>query len=196
LVVPVLNVAAQFLRAGCVNAPCTTTAWDALRTSFDVMAGETGMAEGEYRQGQRALIVQRAAEPAAVAPHPLVGAGVHFMDQYGRVQDHAAIVAVVPSNNTAVGDLALLQYFERARGAPPTQRLIPLAELSSSDRWVLYKSVAEMIWVDSQQKAQEAATLTRMIQSCGPQPETRSSLPGNSTSTIYAAEDKPRTVIS
>jgi hypothetical protein len=111
------------------------------------------MDEGQCRQAQRAGIVQRAPEPSSVTPHPLVGAGVHFKNERGRVRDHAAIVAVIPSNNAAVGDLVLLQYFERDE--PPPQRLIPLAELSNSDRWVLYKSIAEMLWADSQQQARQ-----------------------------------------
>jgi hypothetical protein len=121
-----------------------------------------GDAEEQCRQAQRSGIVQRAPEPSAVTPHPLVGAGVHFKDQYGRVHDRAAIVAVLQSNNAAVGDLVLLQYFERDE--PPRQRLLPLAELSSGERWVLYKSVAEMIWADSQQKAREDAIFGRMMQ--------------------------------
>ena len=104
------------------------------------------MTEKQCGEAQRAGIVPRVAESSAVALHPLVGTGVHFKDQYGRVQDRAAIVAVIPSNNAAVGDLVLLQYFGRLRTEPPTQRLIPLAELSGSERWVLYRSVAEMIW--------------------------------------------------
>jgi hypothetical protein len=123
------------------------------------------MEEGQCRQAQRAGIIQRAPDPSSVMPHPLVGAGVHLKDQYGRVHDRAAIVAVIPSNNTAVGDLVLLQYF--GRDEPPPQRLIPLAELSSSDKWVLYKSVAEVIWADSQQKAREDAAFARIIQPCG-----------------------------
>jgi hypothetical protein len=119
-----------------------------------------GDAEEECRQAQRAGIVRRAPEPSSVTPHPLVGAGIHFKDQYGRVHDRAAIVAVIPSNNAAVGDLVLLQYFERDE--PPRQRLLPLVELSSGERWVLYKSVAEMIWADSQQKARADAILARI----------------------------------
>jgi hypothetical protein len=111
------------------------------------------MDEGQCRQAQRAGIVQRAPEPSSVTPHPLVGAGVRFKNERGLVRDQAAIVAVIPSNNAAVGDLVLLQYFERDE--PPPQRLVPLAELSNSDRWVLYKSVAEMLWADSQQQARE-----------------------------------------
>jgi hypothetical protein len=122
----------------------------------------------EEGQARRASIVQRAPEPSSVMPHPLVGAGVHLKDQYGRVHDRAAIVAVIPSNNAAVGDLVLLQYFGGAE--PPMQRLIPLTELSSSDRWVLYKSVAEVIWADSQQKAREDAIFARMLQPRGATP--------------------------
>jgi hypothetical protein len=120
------------------------------------------MDEGPSLPAKRAGIVQRAPEPSSVMPHPLVGAGVHFKDQYGRMHDRAAIVAVIPSNNAAVGDLVLLQYF--GRDGPQTQRLISLTELSSGDRWMLYKSVAEMIWADSQQKAREDAILARMLQ--------------------------------
>ena len=67
-----------------------------------------------------------------------------------------------------VEDLILLQYFGQEEA--PTQRLIPLAELSSGDRWVLYKSVAEMIWADAQQRAREDATLARMLQQRGAPP--------------------------
>ena len=108
-----------------------------------------------------ARIVQRAADPSTVTPHVLVGAGVRFNDELGRAHDYAAIVAVIPSNN-AVGDLVLLQYFERQRGEPSTQRLMPLVELSGSDRWVLYKSVAEMIWAYAQEEGRKAETLARL----------------------------------
>ena len=114
-----------------------------------------------WRITEPARIVQRAADPSAVTPHVLVGAGVQFNDEQGRAHDYAAIVAVIPSNN-AVGDLVLLQYFEPLRGEPSTQRLIPLAELSGSDRWVLHKSVAEMIWARAQEEAQRAETLARL----------------------------------
>jgi hypothetical protein len=105
--------------------------------------------------------VQRAPEPSSVTPHVLVGAGVQFNDEGGRAHDCAAIVAVIPSNN-AVGDLVLLQYFEQRRGEPSTQRLIPLVELSGSNRCVLYKSVAEMIWARAQEEARKAEILARL----------------------------------
>lgn len=89
-------------------------------------------------------VVSRAAFPGAVASHPLVGAGVHYKNEHGCVENQAAIVAIIPSNNSAVGDLALLQYFEWMMGDASTQRLIPLAELAASDRWVLYQSPEEM----------------------------------------------------
>jgi hypothetical protein len=114
-----------------------------------------------WRITEPARIVQRAADPSAVTPHVLVGAGVRFNDEWGRALDYAAIVAVIPSNN-AVGDLVLLQYFERRPGEPSTQRLIPLVELSGSDRWGLYKSVAEMIWAHAQEEGRKAATLARL----------------------------------
>ena len=113
-------------------------------------------------------IVERAADPSAVTPHALVGAGVQFNDEWGRAHDYAAIVAVIPSNNV-VGDLVLLQYFERRRGEPSTQRLIPLVELSGSDRWVLYKSVAEMIWAYAQEEGRKAETLARLNGTLSPE---------------------------
>ena len=115
----------------------------------------------QRRITEPARVVQRAADPSAVTPHALVGAGVRFNDEWGRASDYAAIVAVIPSNN-AVGDLVLLQYFEQRRGEPSTQRLIPLVELSGSDRWVLYKSVAEMIWAYAQEEGRKAETLARL----------------------------------
>ena len=54
--------------------------------------------------------------------------------------------------------LALLQCFEQRQGEPSAQRLIPLVELSGSDRWGLYKSVAEMIWAYAQEEGRKAAT--------------------------------------
>jgi hypothetical protein len=126
---------------------------DKLSVEFELME--------HWRITEPARIVQRAADPSAVTPHVLVGAGVQFNDEWGRAHDYAAIVAVIPSNN-AVGDLVLLQYFERRRGEPSTQRLIPLVELSGSDRWVLYKSVAEMIWAHAQEEGRKAETLARL----------------------------------
>ena len=76
--------------------------------------------------------------------HPLVGAGVHFKDDKGEIVNQAMIVAVVPSNAAAVGDLVLLQYFSWIAGDPTNRRLIPLATLASSKAWALYKSVDEM----------------------------------------------------
>jgi hypothetical protein len=37
-----------------------------------------------------------------------------------------------------------------------------LVELSGSDRWVLYKSVAEMIWAHAQEEGRKAETLARL----------------------------------
>ena len=96
---------------------------------------------GEAKQPQRVAATGK--EPAEGGKHPLVGAGLHYKDEHGRVLNQVSIVAVIPSNS-AVGDLALIQYFEWMSGEPSTRRLIPLSELASSDRWVLYSSVAEM----------------------------------------------------
>lgn len=76
--------------------------------------------------------------------HPLVGAGLHRKDADGVVQNQAQIVAVVPSGSSATGDLALIQHFDWIMGEPSTRRLVPLAELASGDRWVLYASIEEM----------------------------------------------------
>ena len=76
--------------------------------------------------------------------HPLVGAGLHWKGPDGDVINQAQVVAVFSSGSTAVGDVALLQYFEWFMGEPSTRRLIPVAELASSDRWVLYPSVEVM----------------------------------------------------
>jgi hypothetical protein len=82
-------------------------------------------------------------EPAEGEKHPLIGAGLHYKDEHGRVLNQASIVAVIPSNSAA-GDLALIQYIEWMSREPSTRRLIPLSDLASSDRWVLYSSAAEM----------------------------------------------------
>jgi hypothetical protein len=119
------------------------------------------MTEPKCPQAQSARIVQRVADSDIDKPHPLVGAGVHFRDQYGRVQDRAVIVAVIPSNNASVGDLVLMQYFMLRKGEPPTQRLISLSELSSSDRWVFYNSLAEMIWAEAEKKSRESEIFRR-----------------------------------
>jgi hypothetical protein len=84
-------------------------------------------------------VSRRKTEPA----HPLVGAGVHYKDENGVVQNQAAIVAVIPGGGH-LGDLALLQYFEWFTGSPSTRRLVSLSELAASDRWVLYRDVDEM----------------------------------------------------
>jgi hypothetical protein len=96
------------------------------------------------RTGTSPKAVNFAPCPDAVTSHPLVGAGIHFKDDAGCVVNQMAIAAVIPSNNVAVGDLVLLQYFEWMMGDRTNQRLVPLTELASSDRWVIYKSVDEM----------------------------------------------------
>jgi hypothetical protein len=77
------------------------------------------------------------------AKHPLVGAGLHYKDEDGCVQNQAVILEVV-SSGSSVGDLALIQYFEWFGGEPSTRRLLPLTELANSDRWVFYADVEEM----------------------------------------------------
>jgi hypothetical protein len=83
-------------------------------------------------------------KPTPRPQHPLVGTGLHFTDDDGIVERQAAIIEVVPSGSTTVGDLALIQYFEFFMGAPSTRRLIPLSELASTERWVFYASTEEM----------------------------------------------------
>jgi hypothetical protein len=91
---------------------------------------------------------QRRKMEEAKAKHPLIGTGLHWKDEDGAVQHQAVVVDVVPSGNAAVGDLALIQYFEWPMGEPSTRRLIPLVELASAapgkDRWVLYRDVDDM----------------------------------------------------
>ena len=70
-------------------------------------------------------------QPSFVPNHALLRAGVHFKDEHDRVQNQAAIVAVFPSGNTTIDDLALLQCFSWIIGEPSTQRLIPLVEIAS-----------------------------------------------------------------
>lgn len=73
--------------------------------------------------------------------HPLIGAGVHWKNHKGSVENQAVILDVIPD---AKGDIALIQSLDFAIGFPSTRRLVALAELCSSDCWVLYSSVDEM----------------------------------------------------
>jgi hypothetical protein len=84
------------------------------------------------------------APTSKAAKHPLIDASVHFKDADGCVERQAAVLAVIPSGSTATGNLVLLQFFDWFMGEPSTRRLIPLSELESSERWVLYASVDEM----------------------------------------------------
>jgi hypothetical protein len=86
----------------------------------------------------------RSKRRAPVSKHPLVGFGLHWKNADGEVINQASIVDIVPNGDIAGGDLALIQYYDWIMGYPSTQRLIPLAELASSDQWVLYHSVNEM----------------------------------------------------
>jgi hypothetical protein len=74
------------------------------------------MTEKPRGEAQRSGIVHCVAEPLAVAPHPFVGPEFIFRDQCEKVQDSAAIVAVIPSNNAVVGDL-VLQNTSRQRSS-------------------------------------------------------------------------------
>lgn len=76
--------------------------------------------------------------------HQLVGAGLHWKDRNGCVQNQAEIIAIIPSGCTIVGDLALIQYFDWIVGHSSTRRLIPLRDLAASEQWVFYSSVEEM----------------------------------------------------
>ena len=89
-------------------------------------------------------IIKLAANPEAIARHPLVGAGVHYKDEHGRIRHQAAILAVFPSNCATTGDLVLLQVFAWVMGGASTQRVLPLIEMASSERWVIYQSTEEM----------------------------------------------------
>jgi hypothetical protein len=80
--------------------------------------------------------------------HPLVGCGLHYKTEDGCVKNQASIIAVVPSGNHAVGDLALIQYYEWFSGGPSTRRLIPLVELASGyglaageERWTFFDNI-------------------------------------------------------
>lgn len=92
----------------------------------------------DYSNSQRTVTITR------LQKHPLIGAGLHWRDERGYTQNQAMIVDVFPSGSPQAGDLALIQYFEWIIGERSTRRLIALAELASSDQWVLYSSVDEM----------------------------------------------------
>lgn len=94
-------------------------------------------------------MADRQPTPAKPTPkHPLVGRGFQWKNKDGEIINQGAIIAVFPSRNSAVGDLALLQY----DGGCSTQRLIPVAELAITQnpekpadaQWTLYESVEAM----------------------------------------------------
>ena len=90
---------------------------------------------------------KNAGKPAAarlMAEHPLVGAGLHYMNADGIVSNQAQIIAVFPSNNSTVGDLALVEYYEWISGGTETRALVALSELTDRERWVLYASTDHM----------------------------------------------------
>ena len=93
-------------------------------------------------------MADRQPTPAKPAPkHPLVGRGFHWKNEDGEIINQGAIIAVFASRNSAVGDLALLQYYGCS-----TQRLIPVAQLAITQnsekpadaQWTLYESVEAM----------------------------------------------------
>jgi hypothetical protein len=97
------------------------------------------------REGKWSMSKTKTKTAATKKPaHPLVGAGLHWRDEKGRIENQACIIAVIPSGSSTTGDLALIQYFEFFSGSPSTRRLIQLSELASTDRWVFYSSVEEM----------------------------------------------------
>ena len=88
-----------------------------------------------------------AGKPAAarlMAEHPLVGAGLHYKNADGIVSNQAQIIAVFPSNNSTVGDLALIEYYEWISSGTETRALVALSELTDRERWVLYASTDHM----------------------------------------------------
>jgi hypothetical protein len=90
---------------------------------------------------------KNAGKPAAarlMAEHPLVGAGLHYKNADGIVSNQAQIIAVFPSNNSTVGDLALVEYYEWISGGTETRALVALSELTDRERWVLYASTDHM----------------------------------------------------
>jgi len=80
--------------------------------------------------------------------HPLVGCGVHWWEN-GRPSWQGAIKAVI-SSGTAVGDLAIIQWFEWAWGNPTTSTLVSLSTLTTADptnhknAWTIYSNVEDM----------------------------------------------------
>jgi hypothetical protein len=100
------------------------------------------MSEARRRKPAGTEPAQTAANPPP--QHRLVGAGVHFNDENDCVRHQAVILDIVPSNDAAVGDLALLQYFDWLMGNPTTQRLVALSEMASSEQWVFYTDYEEM----------------------------------------------------
>jgi hypothetical protein len=74
--------------------------------------------------------------------HPLIGVGVHFKDEHGRVEHQAMVIDIIPTHSD-VGDLVRLQYYEWLGGSPSTQALVPLREMIAP-RWVLYSTPEAM----------------------------------------------------
>ena len=75
------------------------------------------------------------------ARHPLIGMAVK-----GQKGMHGVILDIIPSRSQ-VGDLVLIELAVPAStlDRPSSFRLIPLAELATYDKWVLYKSQIEMV---------------------------------------------------
>ena len=86
-----------------------------------------------------------------MAEHPLVGAGLHYKNADGIVSNQAQIIAVFPSNNSTVGDLALVEYYEWISSGTETRALVALSELTDRERWVLYASTDHYQRVDQHQ---------------------------------------------
>lgn len=78
-----------------------------------------------------------------VGKHPLLGAGLHWKDDVGRIERQAEITAVFPSGHRRVGHIALIQYFSWIMGERTTRQLVPVTRLTDT-QWVLYASVADM----------------------------------------------------
>lgn len=74
--------------------------------------------------------------------HPLVGAAAHSLDEHGTTKYQIAILDVIPSGASDVGDLALVQFYEWFVGSPTNRRLIPLKELATPE-WKLFANLED-----------------------------------------------------
>jgi hypothetical protein len=72
-----------------------------------------------------------------IKPSSLIGSGVHWLNEEGRIENQCEIIRVSDAAVT-------LQYLSFLDGRPNGRRSIPLDDILTNRRWVVYDSVEEM----------------------------------------------------